>query len=90
MTVMNLDWTFLARNLARHLALIGDADAMARTLEDAEQDARDLGAPHDFWLRVAHEYRSEEERLGSGRRRILDELRGRQPHLRIFASESGR
>jgi hypothetical protein len=53
---MNVDWTFLARDLAAHLAAAADAEMAGRTLRDAQRDAAGLGAPADFWPRVASEY----------------------------------
>jgi hypothetical protein len=59
-----LDWTFLARNLARKLASISDVEAVERIVDDAERDALTLDAPAEFWRQVADE---------SGRRKnILD------------------
>lgn len=60
---MNVDWTFLARDLAAHLAAAADIEIAERTLRDAQRDAAGLTAPADFWRRVASEY----ERQARGR-----------------------
>jgi hypothetical protein len=90
MSAMKLDWSFLARNLARHLASVDDVEAIERIMEDAERDARALGAPPDFWMWVVDEYRSAERRIGPAGGNALDELCRRQPHRPIFANDSYR
>ena len=90
MSAMKLDWSFLARNLARHLASVDDVEAIERIMEDAERDARALDAPSEFWMRVADEYRSADKRVGPAGATALDELRRRQPNRPIFANDSYR
>jgi hypothetical protein len=53
---MIVDWMFLARDLAAHLAAVADTEAAERILLDAERDAARLVVPPDFWSRVADEY----------------------------------
>jgi hypothetical protein len=90
MSAMKLDWSFLARNLARHLASVDDVEAIERIMEDAERDALALDAPPEFWMRVADEYRSAQRCIGPAGGNAIDELGRRQPHRPIFANDSYR
>lgn len=84
MSGVKLDWEFIAKNLARHLASVDDVQAMERIIEDAERDARALSAPSHFWTWVASEYCSQEKRIGRGTGAAFAELRRRQPDRPIF------
>ena len=62
---MKFDWTFLAKDLAAHLAIAADPDVAERLLRDARQDAARVLAPSDFWSQVEDEYERRTWYLGS-------------------------
>ena len=73
---MNIDWSFVARDLAKHLSAVEDVPSVARILSQAEKDASELGAPADFWARVMTAYRDRTLRAGRApSTEILDALR---------------
>jgi len=61
---MKFDWTFLAKDLAAHLAIAADPEVAERLLRDAQQDAARVLAPPTFWSHVEDEYERRARYLG--------------------------
>jgi hypothetical protein len=61
---MKLDWAFLARNLAAHLAAATSMENVDRILQDAQRDAAQLLAPPEFWSYVSDEYGKQASQRG--------------------------
>jgi hypothetical protein len=56
MTSKGPDWDTVISNLARHLAVVSDADQIERIVRDADRDLFRLRAPANFWSRVSALY----------------------------------
>jgi len=70
---IRVDWDFMARNLAKHLCAVVDANAAERVLTQAMTDATSLDAPIDFWGRVAAAYESAARRAGRALSQLIVE-----------------
>jgi hypothetical protein len=62
--MMNVDWSFLARDLGARLASETDTERRELILHDAQEDAARLFAPPDFWSQVAREYEARARYVG--------------------------
>jgi hypothetical protein len=63
--LMNVDWRFLARDLAAHLVAAADCEFAERILGDARRDAERLAAPDEFWSAVTAEYERQARNMGA-------------------------